>query len=348
MKAFVFVNDNASAYIRYYKGDIPRQFIYGVTELHSMGYEVKVASGNFLSDLFDFVKFKPQLFFMPFIKRKTFIFFMLAKLLSFDTKFVGWLHLDIFAPPKGKLKKFIHSLFLPLLTNYIRALDSIFFLSEKTMAEMLEFKKLCKKKCKFIPWGGDREFYKKYLKNRFDGNIISTGRENRDLPIVFQSLINTSVNIDVYTSDNSLADFYRNADGIFKINKGFWPYKELLEKVSIAKAMIIPLRQDKIDYCVGLSSLIEAISLGRPVIATYNPYWYIDIEAENIGIVIKENTPQEWKLALEKLASDEHLVQTMSNNALRLFEEKCNFDVTEKLLARSINSLFGNNDLTTL
>jgi len=339
MKAFVFVNDNASAYQRYKKGDIPCQFIYGVTQLEKMDFEVKIASGKIIKDLIEFIKFKPDIFFMPFTKRKTIIYFLIAKIFSFRTKFAGWLHLDIFSAPKSKLKKAIHFIFLPLLVRYIRALDSIFFLSEKTMNEIVTQRGLNRNKCHFIPWGGDSLFYKDYLSTDLSGNIISTGRENRDLPVVFAALTDTDVNIDIFTSDKSLPDSYTNRNGSFPVNIGFWPYKELLHKVSIAKAMIIPLKQDKITYCVGLSSLIEAISLGRPVIATRNPYWFIDIEAENIGIVIENNTPQEWEEALNKITSNESIVSEMSANALRLFEDKCNFAITEKILAKHIENL---------
>lgn len=340
MKAFVFVNDNASAYKRYTQGEIPAQFIYGITQLQKMDFEVKVANGNIVKDLWDFIKYRPDLFFMPFIKRKTLLFFILAKLFLFKTKFAGWLHLDIFSPPKSKAKKIIHTILLPAIERYIRCLDSIFFLSEKTLAEISEKRKLNPARCHFIRWGGDKEFYKHFQLDDLSGDIISTGRENRDLPVVFNALVNTNIEIDFYTSDTSLPDFYHNTKGDFKINKGFWPYKTLLEKVSVARAMIIPLREDKINYCVGLSSLVEAIALGRPVITTYNPYWYVDIEAEKIGIVIRQNTEENWAQALDRLANNDELVREMSANAVRVFNEKCDFAFTEKKLAEHINTLF--------
>ena len=69
MKAFVFVNDNGAAYCRYAKNEIPAQFVYGVSKLEKMGFEVKVGEGRLFKDLVSFWKFKPDLFFMPFLKR---------------------------------------------------------------------------------------------------------------------------------------------------------------------------------------------------------------------------------------------------------------------------------------
>ena len=59
MKAFVFVNDNGAAYCRYAKNEIPAQFVYGVSKLEKMGFEVKVGEGRLFKDLVSFWKFKP-------------------------------------------------------------------------------------------------------------------------------------------------------------------------------------------------------------------------------------------------------------------------------------------------
>ena len=103
MKAFVFVNDNGAAFSRYKKNEIPAQFVYGVSKLEKMGFEVMVGRGNLLNDLISFWKFKPDLFFMPFIKRKTMLFYILARIFLFKTKFAGWMHLDVFDPPVSRL-----------------------------------------------------------------------------------------------------------------------------------------------------------------------------------------------------------------------------------------------------
>ncbi|MGT1851965.1 hypothetical protein SPM30_21085, partial [Enterobacter hormaechei subsp. xiangfangensis] len=50
MKAFVFVNDNGAAFSRYKKNEIPAQFVYGVSKLEKMGFEVMVGRGNLLKE----------------------------------------------------------------------------------------------------------------------------------------------------------------------------------------------------------------------------------------------------------------------------------------------------------
>ena len=39
-----------------------------------------------------------------------------------------------------------------------------------------------------------------------------------------------------------------------------------------AKALVCPLCQDKLNYCVGLSTIVDAEGLRKPLIITQNPY----------------------------------------------------------------------------
>lgn len=39
-----------------------------------------------------------------------------------------------------------------------------------------------------------------------------------------------------------------------------------------AKALVCPLLQNKLNYCVGLSTIVDAEGLRKPLIVTRNPY----------------------------------------------------------------------------
>lgn len=340
MKAFIFVNDNGVAYRRYKNGELPAQFVYGVSELENMGCTIKVGTGNFLIDLFRFVIFRPDLFFMPFIKRKTLFFYFLGKMTFTNTKFLGWLHGDIFYKPKSKIKQKIYMMFKFVLSRYIRALDKIFFLSQKTMDELILKEGLSPQKCVTIPWGGDIDFYSSYYSSISSNYFISTGRENRDIYKILNAISNTNATLKIYTNDMSLPDSFVNAIGDTKINKGIWTYSYLLQETSKALCILVPLKRDKINYCVGLSSLVEAFCLGRPVIVTENPYWYIDIEEENVGIVIDDDSVESWVNAIDYLSSNPDIAHEMGENARRLFLNRFNFSKTEELIRENIQKLF--------
>ena len=70
------------------------------------------------------------------------------------------------------------------------------------------------------------------------------------------------------------------------------------------KAYVIPLIQDKINYCVGWTSIVEAIALHKKIISTRNPYYPIDIEKESIGYYSDPNDPKSWSYIIDNQTLD--------------------------------------------
>ena len=60
------------------------------------------------------------------------------------------------------------------------------------------------------------------------------------------------------------------------------------------KAYVIPLIKEKLDYCVGWTSIVEAIALHKKIISTHNPYYPIDIEEEGIGYYTTPSDEASW------------------------------------------------------
>ena len=67
-------------------------------------------------------------------------------------------------------------------------------------------------------------------------------------------------------------------------------YPMMVKEMANAKAIVCPLRQDKLNYCVGLSTIADAEGLGKPLIITKNPY-HSEKRTENYNAV---TTKQEW------------------------------------------------------
>lgn len=187
---------------------------------------------------------------------------------------------------------------------------------------------------------GEELFYEPFRRDALSGAIASTGRENRDFSVVFGAADGLDVNLKLYVNRAPVVGPGCHSTAGIKIHEGQWKYKDLLKNINSSKCMIIPLKRENIDYCVGLTSLIDALALGRPIIATYNPYWYIDIEKEGVGIFIRDGTPESWRAAFTKINNNQNLVELMAFNARRIFNEKCNFSITKTLLTVHIRKLF--------
>ena len=47
---------------------------------------------------------------------------------------------------------------------------------------------------------------------------------------------------------------------------------KMINEMANAKALVCPLLQNKLNYCVGLSTIVDAEGLRKPLIITRNPY----------------------------------------------------------------------------
>lgn len=84
-----------------------------------------------------------------------------------------------------------------------------------------------------------------------------------------------------------------------------------------AKALVCPLRQDKLNYCVGLSTIVDAEGLRKPLIITQNPYH----SKERIQSFHVVKTLEDWIEAIHDIqTSNEEIPITHygMQNAIRL------------------------------
>ena len=130
---------------------------------------------------------------MPFLKRKTMLYFILAKIFMFPTKFAGWMHLDVFSPPGSRLKRMIHSLLLPFCSYMLNALMPFSFFLIK-LAKKSFYQDSFLRPMSFCSLGGEANFYAPFVKMRHDDKIILQGERIRDLPAVMNALKNSDVN----------------------------------------------------------------------------------------------------------------------------------------------------------
>lgn len=98
--------------------------------------------------------------------------------------------------------------------------------------------------------------------------------------------------------------------------------------------VVIPLLKNEVYYCLGLTSIIEAMAMGKPIISSRNPYSPVDIEKEQIGFVVDDE--ESWIKAIEYMNS--HPVETrIMGQKARLLAE-CKFNIRE--CARQIDCVF--------
>lgn len=223
--------------------------------------------------------------------------------------------------------------------------DKILFHSEKNMEESIQNGMVSASQAEFLYWGDDLEFVDRTFPEKPAGDFfISTGRENRDYHTLIEAFAGTPWKVEIYTNrqigDNCYDDIddqqgrYENV-AIRFVDKSNETTLSLAKRLSECRCVTIPLMKDKIDYCVGLTSVIEAMAYGKPIISTFNPYSPIDIEKEQIGFFVK--TADDWRKAVSFLMQNPDEAAAMGRRARRLAEEKYNIRQCSRQIERIIS-----------
>lgn len=340
----------ATEYDEYLKGVLPSHPLYGMIEIEKKGYEVKHVSmprGSKIKSIIQIVniilKSDCNLIFFSYIYVMPLFGIALLKNIGFcrNIHFIGISHTDFHKDYSFRNK------FLCRFTY--RIFDRIFFHSPKNLEESIASGFIDSNKLKLLHWGIDSKFLRAAIPNSKQGDyFISTGREYRDFPILINAFSKTNYKLKIYTN---MVNYENNYEFLKKyINK--YPNVEinlvkkgcanlqLAELVANSLCVVVPLIKEACYYCLGHTSIIEALALGKPIIISANDYHPIDVEKEHVGIKIKSFTSEEWVKAILYLNEHRDEAELMGKNARRLADEKYNIDVCADEILNSILEIF--------
>lgn len=228
---------------------------------------------------------------------------------------------------------------------FYRGIDHMFLFSRRLIADSLAARKVSPHKLQLVHWGPDLAFYDHLLdeqtaRTRRHG-FISTGKERRDIRTLLEAFARTGEELEVYISEECNGIPYRQiADSLrlpanirIHYTEGVIPYV-LARKVAEARFIIICCLD--YPYTVGLTTLVEALALGMPVICSRNPYFEMDIDKEEIGITVPYGDTEGWANAVRRLATHPEEAERMGRNARRLAEERFNLEIFSREIAETL------------
>ncbi len=329
-------------------GKIPGHLLYGLTHLSQYGVEC-------IYHIFPF---------NPYLHKWKLMFYNLRKILSCSQSYDAvyavthtGLELLIFMRALGLFRKPIviwHHTAVVVPESPIRrwgsalfykGIDKMFFFSENLLSKSLKTKKLKKENAFVVHWGADLVFYDRLIaKRQTSSHFVSTGRENRDFITLIRAFSQLTESCDIYTTRfggrvNDYELLVQKEIGVLKENIHFHivdsTHLEMAKKTNNAFAVLICCLD--FPYTVGLTSLVEALALGLPIIATDNPTFPIDIEQEQIGAKVAYGNVNGWVKAIRNLSAYPEEAKRLGKNARSLAErvynlERCTFEVAMVLL----------------
>lgn len=220
---------------------------------------------------------------------------------------------------------------------FVRGHTRVMCLSRKIRTQLTVVFGVPTERIRVLEWGPDLEFYGSALTelNTQEASVVSIGKTRRDHDTLVAAFKDSTTPLTIVGTPPSqlpssptikVVPAYEDSRHV--------PYREVLGIYRHARIVAIPLI--KTGSMAGLTSLLDAMALGKPVIMTRNPWIDIDIEAEGIGLWIAPGDVAGWRRAVRELVSDAGRCRQMGQRARALVETRYNIQNFTAQLANAL------------
>lgn len=260
------------------------------------------------------------------------IIVFLRALHLFRKPIVVWHHQPIITP-KSHARELLGRLFY-------RGLDHMFFFSQKLIDDSMKTRKARPDRMHLGHWGMDvPEDLTPLTASGTGMTFISSGKEMRDMPTLIEAFNRTGAPLDIYINrQNGEVNYERIFSGLnigdnirLHFPKGLEPY-EISLKVRQAGCVVICCQKTK--YTVGLTTVVEAMALGKPIICSRNPQIPIDFDSEKCGITVPYYDVEAWTKAIQFISQYPQEARQMGLRGLQLARERYNDTICAAEVAR--------------
>ena len=180
-----------------------------------------------------------------------------------------------------------------------------------------------------LRWGPDLSYYDRFVVTGPGEGSVATGRTGRDWLTFGRGATRAGtpaqimcLNCDVRPE---FAGFGANIRVTASMNEQDRPYPQLLPVLARARVIAIPLVVGQATS--GLTSLADALGLGKPVIMTRQSLLDIDLESEGIGRWVEAGDAAGWANALQWFEMHPDEAVAMGQRARAYAEKAYNSDI---------------------
>ena len=288
----------------------------------------------------------------------------------FRKPIIVWHHQPIIRS-KSRLREWLGRFFY-------RGFDRLIFFSEKLVADSLQAPKADARKLVVGHWGADLAFYDRIIKvaasattplrsdacptsdlstnhnSQFSTlnsqlSFIATGKEQRDQSTLIEAFNRSGRHLILYIGINPNPNIANpNLEAVERCEPkpnidvvkicGLLPYEIACE---VAKADCVAICCHRTRYTAGLTTVVEALALGLPIICSRNPQIPVDFDREGCGISVEYGDVEGWQRAIDYIATHPDEARRMGERGRRLAERVFNDERCASEVSRVIKSACG-------
>jgi hypothetical protein len=197
--------------------------------------------------------------------------------------------------------------------------DRLFFLSQNGLNSCRRVHGLEEVPLAVLPWGPQQDFFIPTPLPDGPLHVVAAGKSSRDYLTLVDAARQVDVRVTIVCPRDRFPQITLPANvRLIGGSGGAQPLeeRELTDLYQSAHVIAVPLA--RIEVMAGLTSLLDALAIHRPVIITRNPNIDIDVEAEHVGWWAEPDDVQSWVVALNEAARDRERLHSMAANCGRL------------------------------
>lgn len=208
---------------------------------------------------------------------------------------------------------------------FYKGLDHMIFFSEKLIKDSLLSKKADSQRMSVVRWGADLDYYCNLQPDELQpSTFISTGKELRDYETLLKAFQETGLPLTLFVEKKRQAYFESlHPSANVDLRYGDRPMPHDIAKL-VAQSKCVCICCQPSNYTVGLTTVVEALALGLPILCTHNPQMPMDIEAAGCGFWIDPKDVEGWKEKLLYIANHPGEAEEMGRRGRLLAEQSYN------------------------
>ena len=172
---------------------------------------------------------------------------------------------------------------------------------------------------------------------RAEGYVFCCGREKRDYRTFREAAATIPHPCWVVASGWSSQPGFRASSGIeatenVRVDRGGLSFSELRDAYDGARFVVVPI--EAVDYAAGVTTICEAMAMGKAIIATASPGIAEYVEDEVTGLVVPPGDSQSMARAIDKLWRSPGRCKEMGRHNRRTAETAYSLDRYVSTVAR--------------
>lgn len=215
------------------------------------------------------------------------------------------------------------------LRNQLSRIEKIICIAKKDYVFLKKELGMPSSKVYYIQWAANLADYDRlstsiinesYTKDRY---IISMGKSNRDyrtLIKAFKQIVGPDLYLKIYCGGSRFKNFNENR---ININYNFISFKDSIKEYKNAEFVVVPLI--KSDRTLGLTSMFDAMAMGKAFIITRNAGIDIDVEKEKIGLWTNPYNIDQLKDKMQFLLDSPTIARQYGKNGKEYLAKKYNY-----------------------